>query len=243
MVVYQPPDEVFIAIGAAYRAEPMLAAEARLGPILEKDVATLTPFGFSEDEVVSVRRMARELRTMMKDPKLAKNDTPVQMEKVPETMAQIRAWLVTLRQLASINLAVDTPALERLASPAPELADSYPRDLLEELDRRIMAASDLKPRLEEIGLTAPFVGRGRKLGMQLRTALGQRDIDPANLGIGLRRFYNRKARLLLRLKRGVRAGHVAFALVDERRALYHLTEIEPLVIEPAPGAVRPRGSK
>lgn len=239
MVAYQPPDSVLIAIGAAFRADPLLAAEARLGPLLAEDAQALARFGFGEEEAATFRRAGRELRGMVKDTKLAKNDTPVQMEQVPETMAHIRGWLVTLRRIASINLALDAPALERLVSSAPELAESYPRDLLAELDRRLTAAADLKPRLEEVGLTSPFLGRGRKLGSQLRTAIGKEDIDPANLSLPLRRFYNRKARLLLLLKRGVRAGQLAFTLIEERRARYHLRELELPVAEPPPGAVRP----
>lgn len=176
---------------------------------------------------------------MVHEPQLARNDTAVQMDRVPETMARIRAWLVTLRQIAAVNLALDTPALQRLASAAPELADSYPRDLLAELDRRSAAAADLKPRLEEVGLTACFLGRGRKLGRQLRTALGREDIDPANLSLPLRRYYHRKARLLLLLKRGVRAGHLAFACLASRRAQYHLREVEPPAVETLPGMVSP----
>ena len=237
MVAYQPPDRVLIAIGAAFRAKPLVAAEQRLAPTLEKDAATLASFGFGEEEIDHLQRTARDVRRMLNDPQLEKRDTAVQMDQVAETMARIRGWLITLRRIAAVNLALDAPALARLASTAPELADSYPRDLLAELDRRLTAAADLRPRLEEVGLTASFLGRGRKLGLQLRTALGKQDIDPANLSLALRRFYHRKARLLLLLKRGVRAGQLAFTLHEERSARYHLREIEPPLLEPPPGAV------
>ena len=237
LVAYQPPDRVLIAIGAAFRAEPILAAEERLRPVLQEDAPALAPFGFGEEEARHLGRAAREVRGMLKDPTLAKKDTGVQMEQVSETMARIRAWLVTLRRIAAVNLTLDAPALERLASAAPEVADSYPRDLLAELDRRLTAAADLKPRLEEVGLTTSFLGRGRKLGRQLQTALGHEDLDPANLGLGLRRYYHRKARLVLLLKRAVRAGELAFTHLETQRARYHLREIEPPALEPPPGAV------
>jgi len=238
VVAYQPPDSVLIAVGAAQRVEPILRAGRRITPILKEDQTRLEPFGVDEDVVVGLRRLLNELSGMSRNRKLVKNDNPVQMTEVPETMAHIRAWLETLRLIGGLNLALDTPALVRLSSPAPEMAEGYPRDLLEELETRLKSASDLKPRLEEVGLDDAFLGRGRKLRAQLRTAIGQTDIDGANLSLELRRFYSRKAQTYVLLKRITRAGRLAFMRVPRRAALYHLEELEPAVLEPPSKAVR-----
>ncbi len=240
MVAYQAPDRVLVAVGAALRSEPLLAAAKRLRKVVERDYKSLEPFGIDEEEVVRLRRLSNELTNMLKDPAIAKNDNPVTMEQVPETMAKIRAWLLTLRTLAAVNLSLDAPALRRLASPEPELAEGYPRDLLEELETRLMSMSDLRPRLEEIGVDGPFVSRGRKLAAQLRTAIGKKDLDPENLSLTVRRFYLRKAALYLKLKRAVRAGQLAYALLPKKRAEYHIKEVEPRYVEPATNAVRPK---
>lgn len=238
VVAYQPPDSVLIAVGAAHRVEPLIAAGRRITPLLREDARRLEPFGIDEDVVVRVRRLLNELTGMSKNSRLMKNDNPVQMTEVPETMAKIRAWLRTLRLIGGLNLALDTPALHRLSSPAPEMAEGYPRDLLEELSVRLKHAADLKPRLEEVGLDDAFLGRGRKLRAQLATAIGKQDIDGANLSLEVRRFYTRKAQLYVLLKRITRAGQLVFVRVPRRAALYHLEEVEPEVLEAPSHAVR-----
>lgn len=240
MVAYQPPDSVLIAVGAAHRLEPLLTAGQRLTPLLKADHAHLEAFGIDEDVVVGLRRLLNELNGMRRNARLLKNDNPVQMTEVPETMAHIRAWLKTLRLIGGLNLALDTPALARISSPAPEMAEGYPRDLLEELRTRLKSAADLKPRLEEVGLDDAFLGRGRKLRAQLETAIGKADIDGANLSLEIRRFYSRKAQTYGLLKRISRAGRLAFIRVPRRAAMYHLDEVEPVVIEPPRKAVRPK---
>ena len=240
MVAYQPPDSVLITVGATFRVEPLVEAGRRLTPLVQEDEPRLAPFGVGEEEVVSLRRLLNELSGLARDKKMLKADNPVQMTEIPETLARIRGWLETLRLIASLNLALDTPALDRLASAAPELAEGYARDALAELERRLQAAADLKPRLEEVGLDDDFLGRGRRLARQLGTAIGKKDLDGENLAMPIRRFYHRKAQLYLLEKRVCRAGQVAFALAPRRAALYHLRELEPVLPEPATRAVRPR---
>jgi hypothetical protein len=133
--------------------------------------------------------------------------------------------------MASINLTLDTPALERISSVAPEVIEGYPRDQLAELKKKLNAAADLKPRLEEVGLSDAFVSRGRKLAAQLETAIGKVDIDGDSLHLTVRRLYMRKAQLYLTLKRITRAGQVAFIAEPERARAYHADEIEPLHVE------------
>lgn len=240
MVVYQPPDTALITVGAAQSTEDLVTCGRRLLPLAQRDHRVLEPFGIGEEDVVGLKRLLNELSGMARDPKLMKNDHPVQMTEVPETMARIRGWLRTLRLIGGLNLSLDTPALMRLASPAPEIAEGHPRDLLEELDRRLAAAADLKPRLEEVGLDDGFLGRGRRLRATLATAIGKTDIDGANLSMPVRRLYHRKARTYLLLKRIHRAGKLAFGLLPKRASLYHLREIEPVRPEPAKAAVRPK---
>lgn len=239
MVAYAPPDNVLIAIGAAFRSEPLTSAAERVLELARADLPRLAPFGASEEDLEGLRGHLDELAGIMGDKRAEKNDTPLQMNELAELMARVRGWLRTLRLIAAINLAADTPALMRVASPAPELLEGYPRDLLEELERRLSAASDLRPRAEEVGLDEAFVGRGRKLAAQLRTAIGREDIDGKNLTVIVRRLYTRKGQVYLRLKRLARAGQVAFTLVPRRAALYHLEEIEPILTEAPPKAVRP----
>jgi len=50
---------------------------------------------------------------------MKKNDNPLQMAEVPQTMAEIRAGWLELRELAVINLSLDHPSLERIYSSAP----------------------------------------------------------------------------------------------------------------------------
>ena len=148
---------------------------------------------------------------------------------------------MALRQVGAINLTADGPALLRLSSPTPEQFEGYPRDLLLELERRIQAANDLRPRLEDCGMSEAFLGRGQRLLAQLKTALGAADLDPNNLQLAVRRFYIRKAQVYLGLKRAVRAGQVAFMLLPDRARRYHLEEAEPFHPEPPPKVVRPKG--
>ena len=240
MVAYQPPDSVLISVGACQKVEPLIRAGRRLSPLVQKDQPHLAPFGIDEESVVGLKRVLNDLSGMSRDRRIMKNDNPVQMTEVQALMAQIRAWMQTLRLIGGLNLALDGPALSRLASAAPELAEGYPRDLLEDLSHRLQTASDLKPRLEEVGLDDAFLGRGRKMRAQLQTAIGKDDINGENLSLQIRRFYSRKAQAFLTVKRISRAGRLAFARVPRRAALYHLDEIEPPVLEPATRAVRPK---
>lgn len=230
---------MLVAIGAAMPAAKLIAAADRVLPLIEKDAKRIYAFGLEEEDLTTLQKRIRELKGMWKDKRLQKSDTPLQMEEVTVTLAHIRAWLRTLREIASINLCADTPALYRISSAEPELAEVYPRDVLEELKTKLKAATDLKPRLEEAGLDAAFLGRGRKLAAQLNTALGKKDIEADNLAILVRRFYIRKAQNYLLLKRFVRAARVAFMLLPKRRRMYHLDEVEPRVIEASPKAVKP----
>ncbi len=241
MVAYEPPDTVVVAIGAAYRAQPLLDAASRLLALARQDLPHLQPFGVSETDLDALGAHVRELSNMRLDRRALKNDTPPQMLEVCETMAHLRAWLRSLRLLAALNLAEDAPALARLASPAPELRTGYPRDLLDECVRRVAAAADLKPRLEDCGLSDAFLSRGRRLTQRLATAIGKKDIDPASLTVIVRRFYVRKGQVFLRTKRLARAGELAFMRIPTRSRQYRLPEIEPVKSEPLPEAVTPHG--
>ncbi len=238
MVAYQPPDSVLITVGACQKVEALLKAGKRLSPVVQQDQPHLAAFGIDDEAVIKVRKLLKDLGAMSRDRRLLKNDNPVQMSEVQQTMAEIRGWLRTLRLIGAINLALDTPALQRLSSPAPEMAEGYPRDLLEELKLRLQTAADLQPRLEEVGLDTSFLGRGRKLRSQMQTAIGKDDIKGENLSLQLRRFYARKAQAYLSLKRISRAGQVAFAALPRRAALYHLDEIEPMILVPATKALK-----
>jgi hypothetical protein len=231
LVAYAPPDRVVLNVGASFRNEPMIAASERVYPLVQKDFAELKALGFDADTVEALASQISDLKSLSKDPRSKKNDTPLAMNEVAETMARARAWMYTLRQIAMVNLALDAPALMRAASVAPELAEGYPRDLLAELELRIEAARDMKPRLEECGLTDNFLGRGRTLARQLKTAIGAEDVNPENLHFTLRRLYMRKGSLYLMLKRLTRAGQLVFAHKPDRARLYHLAELEPRVEE------------
>lgn len=226
MVAYKPPDRVTLMIGASHRAEPLVAAANRIAPILAKDFGSLGGLGVPENAREELAQLARDVDGMMKDPAVRKHDTPLQMSEAAETMARIRGWLVELRQLAALELSLDAPSLSRVSSPAPEIADGYPRDLLAELQLRVSAAADLKPRLEDVGLTQAFLGEGRKLAQQLSTAIGKQDVDPENLDFKTKRLYMKKAALHALLKRIVRAGQYAFRATPSRARLYHLDELE-----------------
>jgi hypothetical protein len=232
MVAYAPPDRVLLNVGASFRTDPMIAACDRLLPLVRQDLAELKTVGIEADVLETFSGQVSELKSMARDPRAKKNETPLPMTEVAETMARARAWMFTLRQIAMINLGLDTPALVRASSVAPELCEGYARDLLAELELRIEAARDMKPRLEECGLSDAFLGRGRTLARQLKTAIGAEDVDPANLHFTLRRLYMRKGNLFVLLKRITRAGQLVFAHRFERAQLYHLSELEPQLEEP-----------
>jgi hypothetical protein len=196
-----------------------------------EDLASLTQFGIVGEDLEKLEQQIREVKRTMADPRAQKNDTPLQMAELADTMARSRAWLRTLRMIASINLTLDTPALERISSLAPDMIEGYPRDLLAELKKKLNAAADLKPRLEEVGLSDAFLSRGRKLAAQVATAIGKVDIDGDSLHLTVRRLYMRKAQLYLSLKRLTRAGQVAFVSEPDRARGYHMDEIEPVHVE------------
>lgn len=239
MVAYEPPDPIINAIGAAQHGDALAAAADRILPLAAEDAELLQRFGHDEEAQAKAERLTRDLKNLLKDPRSSKNENPVQMGELPELMAQIRAWLKTLREIAAVNLGEDAPALARLSSSAPEVPAGYPRDLLQELEIRLSSAGDLKPRLEEVGLSDRFLGRGRRLAAQLKTAIGAKDLDPKNLSLGARRYYLRKGQVYLALKRVAAIGRLAFCAQPERAAAYHLGELEPPRIEPPPGAAKP----
>lgn len=226
MVEYQPPDRVVVMVGASFRSEPLLAATSRVVALVRRDGATLTKVGLPKDLAERLERLASDVEGTIRDKALAKNDTPLQMGELAETMARARAWLVELREIAVLNLSLDTPALEAVVSAAPEIADGYARDLLTELKRRVRASTELKPRLDDAGLGDPFIKRGQRLVKQIETALGAEDIKPDNLPFKVRRLYTRKGQLFLLLKRTVRAGKHLFRGEPRKAALYHLAELE-----------------
>jgi hypothetical protein len=231
MVAYAPPDRVLLNVGGAFRNDPMIAATERLALLVKQDLAQLKTAGIEADALEVIVTQLNELKALAKDPRSKKNETPLAMNEVAETMAHARAWMYTLRQIAMVNLPLDRPALVRSSSVEPEIAEGYAREVLAELELRVEAARDLKPRLEECGLSDTFLGRGRTLARQLRTAIGTEDVDPANLHFTLRRLYMRKGALYLVLKRVVRAGQLVYAHMPERAKLYHLLELEPKVEE------------
>jgi hypothetical protein len=231
MVAYVPPQEVLASIGASFRSEPLLCVGRRLVEALERDRVELARLGVTEEDLENLDNGIRDLENMLQDKQAARHDTPPQMTKVCETMAEVRAWLRSLRRLAAIHLAADTPALMRVSSPSPELVEMYPRDLLEELRRRLKAAEDLKPRVEACGVDDAFIKRGRKLERTLSTAIGPTDLDPKNLSMVVRRVYLRKGQLVLLALRLVRAGRAVFAEDPGRREAYRLDELDPKVLD------------
>ncbi|MEM7675770.1 MAG: hypothetical protein AAF449_07165 [Myxococcota bacterium] len=239
MVAYEPPDTVVVAIGAAHRAEQIVKAASRIHRLAVDDRTQLEAVGLGEEDFEALGAHLRELNSMLRDPRNLKNDTPPQMAEVADTMAHLRGWLRTLRLIARVNLAEDAPALNRIISASPEVRPGYPRDMLEESRRCVTAAADLKPRLEDCGLSDAFLGRGRRLVTQLSTAIGKRDLDPGSLTVLVRRFYVRKGQLFLRTRRIARIGELAFIRVPARVREYRLPELEGVRLEPLPNSVRP----
>ncbi|MCK6545795.1 hypothetical protein L6R52_08000 [Myxococcota bacterium] len=231
MVAYVPPDRVILTVGASFRTEPMLAAGARLMPLIRQDAALLAEVGVGTDTATVLDAEISELKNLWGDPRAKKHDTALQMNELAELMARARAWMATLRAIASINLGLDAPSLNRISSVGPELADGYARDVLADLEGRIEAARDMKPRIEECGLSDAFLGRGRTLARQLKTAIGAEDVDAANLHFTVRRLYVKKGGIYMMLKRAVRAGRLVHLVQAARREQYHLEELEPKLVE------------
>lgn len=227
MVAYVPPQQVLASIGASFHSDAVLAAARPLVQIVETDLEALGRLGVTEEDLENLDNGVRDLENMLQDRQAAKNDTPPQMARVAEHMAEVRAWLRALRRLGAIHLAADTPALMRVSSPAPELVEMYPRDLLEELRVRLKAAEDLKPRIENCGVDDAFIKRGRKLERVLATAIGPTDLEPKNLAMVVRRVYLRKGQLILLVLRLVRAGRAVFAEDPPRRNRYRLDPLDP----------------
>jgi hypothetical protein len=227
VVAYKPPDGVVLMIGATFRGASLEACARRLAFPASRDIATLQKYGLEGESPKQLADGAHEIRSLAQDALVKKHDTPLQMADLQDVMARVRGWLVELREVALINLSHDEPSLDRVVSSAPEIADGYPRDLLRELELRLSAARDLKPRLVDAGLDDKMMTRGNKLAQQLRTAIGKEDVDPANLQFKLRRFYMRKGLLYLLAKRVTNAGRYAFRGDPARRNEYHLIELEP----------------
>lgn len=227
MVAYQAPDGVTLMVGASFRASDLASAARRIAPLLQRDAREVLRFGLEPSFPSELLGDAEELERALLDPLLKKNDTPLQMSVLTELFAEIRGWLGELRDLAQINLVLDRPALVRAVSPLLVTADGYPRDVLRELEERVAAAKDLRPRLEDVGLDERFLGRGRKLLQQLHTAIGREDIQGDNLAFKVRRFYVRKGQLHTKLKRATAIARVQLRADPARVAAYHLVEIEP----------------
>jgi hypothetical protein len=227
VVAYQPPDGVTLMVGASFRAADLACAARRIAPLLQRDAAQVFRFGLEASFPSELVGDADELERALLDPLLKKNDTPLQMSVLTELFAEIRLWLGELRDLAQINLILDRPALVRAVSPLLVTADGYPRDVLHELEDRVAAAKDLRPRLEDVGLDERFLGRGRKLLQQLHTAIGREDIQGDNLAFKVRRFYGRKGQLHTKLKRATAIARAQLRAEPARAAAYHLVEFEP----------------
>lgn len=225
VAIYQPPDEVLVAIGAAYPTASILVAGRRLVGLARAAEARVLPFGLDPERVEKTEEQLDSLERMAGSGRAQKHDTALQMAELVETMAEARGWMVSLRLLAGINLAADTPALLRVASPEPELREGYPRDLLAELERRLAAARDLGPRLRDAGLDRAFVSSGNRIANQLRTAIGPRDLRPSDLDLELRRLYLRKGSVFLELQRFARIGQLTAVGSPERAEGWHLDEL------------------
>ncbi len=227
MVAYQPPDQVVLMIGASFRAQALIEAAGRLAKLVRRDGARLAPFGITEATGEDLVADANDLVRQLQDAQVKKHDTPLQMAGLTELMAKVRAWLTDLRHRATLNLLLDRPALQRVWSPMPDVANGYPRDVLRELEDRVAAAKDLRPRLEDVGVDEKFVGAGRTLVQQLQTAIGKVDLDAANIQFKQRRLYMKKGILYSKLKRVSAAGLASHADAPEHQAEYVLREIEP----------------
>lgn len=238
VTVYEPPDAVVVALGSAYPTPGLLACGRRLLARARDDAQALAPFGLDAAAADETEERLDGLERMWSGARAKKHDLSLQMSEAAELMAQARGWLATLRLLAGVNLAADTPALDRLWSAEPERLEGYPRDLVAELEKRLKAAQELAPRLVDVGLDRNFLGRGRKLLNQLRTAVGPRDLRPEDLDLELRRLYLRKGTVYLTLKRWSRIGKLAFVAEPRRAAGWDLREVEPLRRLP----LRPRTS-
>jgi hypothetical protein len=198
-----------------------------MASLADEDKQALGKFGIPADAGKTLRESAAEIGNMLRDRTLKKHDTPLQMAELAEVMARCRRWLEEMRDIAALNLSLDTPSLEHVFSGAPEVADGYPRDLLIELEGKLKSARDIKPRVEDVGINEKFLGIGSRLALQLRTAIGKEDLEAKNLSFLIRRLYLQKGALWLLTKRVCRAGKVAFRGTPARKALYHLVEIEP----------------
>src|SRR5688572_447400 len=109
-----------LAVGAAFKADPLLIASERIRKQAKKDLEHLTTFGVTAEDLDKFEQQIREVKRTMADPRAQKNDTPLQMAELAEIMARARGWLRSLRMIAAINLTLDTPAIERISSTAPE---------------------------------------------------------------------------------------------------------------------------
>ena len=223
-------------IGACHRSLPLIAAASRIVDLASEHRSAHIKLGLEKDFDEEIEELVEDLQKNLNTPHIKKNDTPLQMKEVAEIMANAKQWLSDFRCLAAIELSLDTPALRRASSSAPEINDAYPRDLLEELDLRLKAASDLRARLEDIGLTDRVISQGKRLAGQLRTSIGKSDLQPENLNRQLVSHYIKKARLHCLLKRVVRTGQYAFRKERDLAEDYHLAELET----PKPTAAQPR---
>jgi len=226
MVAYQPPRNVLLMIGACHRSDPLIKATNRIMDIAADNRKAHIKLGLDDDFEEEMEELVEDLEKNLRTPHVRKNDTPLQMKEVAEIMANVKQWLTDFRCLAVIELSLDTPALKRATSNAPEINDAYPRDLLEELEYRLNAAKDLRARLEDIGLTDRVISEGKRLASQLRTSIGKSDLQPENLNRQLVSHYMKKARLHSLLKRVVRTGAFAFRKDQDIAEEYHLAELE-----------------
>lgn len=234
MVAYQPPDHVLASIGAAFPSAAVLSDGRPLLAAASEDRERLAAVGLEEAAILDLEDALTDLEALQSDPKSRRQDTGLQMQNLSQTLAEVRAWLRTLRYTAGIHLAADAPALARLVSAAPEMAEPYPRDQWAELDRRLSACHDLASRWPENNDIKKFIARGEALKKQLWTAIGAEDVQPENLSFAVRRLYLRKGQCILLLKRIQRAGAVAHLSAAARRAAYRLPTLEPELVQAYP---------
>ncbi|MBI2375102.1 MAG: hypothetical protein HYV07_13985 [Deltaproteobacteria bacterium] len=241
MAIYQPPERVILSIGGSFRVASLVSCAKRLVPLARRDEAELLALGFSDDPVPAeaLRIETKDVEGFFGDKTLRKHDTPLPMNQVSDLMAKARRWLVELREIASLNLAHDLPSLVRVWSPMPEIRDGYARDLLEDLELRLSAASDLKPRLDDCGLKEKFVADGHKIAIQLRTALGEKDFTLDDLQFKKRKFYLKKGGLFILTKRVARAGAHIWRTEPRRAAEYHTNELDEPQAAPSQAVALP----